>query len=698
MAVTRLAGKRTNRLTFRMRFVVAGCCCLALLLGSPMAAWAAKQEAPVVGQTPDQLLWEQALEFQEVGESRAAAEALLELHRRYPGSSMAENAYWRALQLLKAAALASDKPDWAELRTLAKEFATEFPKSEHAQAAYLEVGITHYRMRLFREALIYLNLFFRRYPDSPLTAEASMWKADTLVAIDKTVEAEQIYRSLAVAEQPDIIRQQAVVSLGQLQFAGGRFDEALKSFGEARRGVAPDSLADLSLVRMVGLAQMRMGHEAEGRELLARYVNLVETAPFKNDALFELAESYHRQGQGRPALILYDEVVTQGGAEDREVVLSRFRQAQYLDTGKRRNTAALLPPPDLTDPAGDPPYLAVVEGYPTEPIAQEARQDLLQRYLARDDFDAFMLIGNEYLRNVAHNAGRPGSSTPEVGRVLTLLMDELLKRGNYQKVYDLYRNEYAQVTAFGQGRLLYLVGRALESMYLYDQASVVYYRALAMPLTVQDKTDLYFRRVAVYLAMGDSEAADRLLEHLRRIYRTKDELGKVFFLSGRLCQARGENAAALDFYDKAEASPVAAADQGDYARTRLELLFEMQQLDPAAVALERYQRDGWLAAENLQFWYGRLGDARRQRQEYDKAREAYLAAIAEGLPQEGETAQAVQLYLGDVLLRQGDGEAGRAYLEKAVAGPDPLRQEFAKRRLQEQEIDQALLEVGPLSR
>jgi len=646
--------------------------------------------AAVVG---DARLWEKALALQEQGNRLAAAESFLELQEKFPGSPRGEEALWRGANLLKEEAMAADLPDWDAVRNAFKRFVSDYPRSEHVPAAYLDVGLAHFRMRFFREALIYFNLFLKRYPESATVPEALVWKAQTLLDIGRPSEAADVVRDFPGAADP-ALRLQAAAILAAVLLDQGKFQEVVALCDREKEALVthPERLVDFLTLR--GRSYLRLGEEEAGRNDLWRYVNMVEKEEVRRPALFEIAESLHRQGQAPAAKYLYQRIVDQGQPEEREVVMAGLRLARYADDPDQAGLV-MNPPPMLTTLEGDAPYARVLDKFAKEPMAQDARYGLFKRYLARDDFEAALQVGKSFLQYA--EVGHGVAPAPRGGEVFLKLVDELQKRGEHRKIYDLYVAEYRLVDGAGQGHLLYLVGQSLETLGLYDLAAQVYDRAQALPLAEAEKADLDFRRARVYLAMKDFSAAERLLKDLREHYPGKPQLADAMFLSGRLKEAEGTPAEALNFYEQAVAGPAApAANQEEYAQAHLRLLLAQGQEERAAEALEQYRRTGWLADAALQGWYGRLGLQWRQRQQYESAAAAFRAAVAEGMPQEGETVQSIHLFLGDVLLKLGDREAGRRQLEAAGAGPDKTKQEFARRLLQEEAIDQTLAAMPSL--
>lgn len=638
------------------------------------------QAVPV--ETPAEV-WQEAVEAEKAGDPAKAASAYQRYYEKFREADQAEEALWQAAQSLKQQALKSPTPEWGKVRDIFRRYGADFPKAQRTAEAYYEVGYAHHRMRFHREALIYFKLFLKRYPDSPLRDRVRLAQADTLFAVGKVAQALEIYKNVSESGEEEI-KARALMGLGEIMAASKDPVGALQAFATLFEKYPDYHYRDPELLRKLGFVYLRLGREEDARSSLFHYLNLAERPADRGEIFFELGESYLRGGDGRTALKLYERVLEDSTREDRSAVLARFRRAEYMDNPERR-TVKGQPAPDLTDPEGDKPFLAVVAAYPGDPIAQDARRALFLRYQARNDAEAAADMGRSYLHH-----DKPGLASGKKenfpGRILLYLGEGHLARKEYDKLYQLYIAEYRHVSALDNGRFLYLVGQALEALSLLDQASAVYFRAQGLPLSDEDKADLYSRRAEVYLLQKNLAAADRLLCYARDIYKDSEYLGEFHYLTGKLNEAQGKKNEALACYAKATAVSPVPAKIKVYVEARLRMLATLCRYPEGIEVLSRSRQKQWLGLEVLQGWYKDFGDGLAGQGDRS-AVAAYLAGVDGEMPKDSKAAQQIHLQLGDLFRKAREMEKGRGHLQKAQAGPDELLKKKAKTILNQIEID-----------
>ena len=644
------------------------------------------EPAPVLN-TPV-LLWDGAVAAQKAEDLAEASRLFFRYYDKYRQSEKAEDALWQAAQAKKQLALVTTPPEWEEVRNLFRMYSTDFPETERSEEAYFEIGETHYRMKFYREALIYFKLFEKRYPDSSLMPKVRYWQGKTLATVGRFDEAAEVYQGVLKSKDRGL-RIRGMIGLGETYNATGKNRKALQIYLSIMKDYPKYYYDDLDLLINLGTAYLKVGKEKQGREQLFYYLNMAEHPQRRIEVLFDLAESYHRLGEDASAQKLYGQVIEEGKPGERPVVLALFRQAEFLDDPDQKLTKWQRRG-DLSDPAGDAPYLAVLNNYHAESIAQDARRALFLRYQKQEKFEYANEVGKSYLRNDAPGL-LPGETKDFSNVILLYLAEELSAQKEFEKLFHLYEVEHRHVKTIDKGHFLFLVGQALEALSLFDQAGVVYYRALALPISDKEKVALYFRRAEVYLAQKDIKAADRLLKYLRDIYKDTKNIGETYLLSGRLSEMQGRSVEALNYY-----SMGASADgktlpkkKSDYAQGRLRQMFKLALYDEMLDVLSRYREEQWLAVDELQSWYRRIGDELR-RSDDNKTFAAYLAAVGENMPQQGEAVQHIHLNLGDMFCRIGEVEKGRDHLFKAQQGPDVLLKKRARERLNQIDIDQGI--------
>jgi tetratricopeptide (TPR) repeat protein len=628
-------------------------------------------------------LWDKAQDLLQIGDNVEAVRALCQVQYYYPEDAKGESALWQAANLQKELALTAKSADWDKVLDLFRRYKDYYPKSPRAAEAYFEIAKTYQAMRYYREAQSYFKLFMKRYPESPLVLQAMRWYRNSLLRVGHGGEAEKVFT--AWQQSPDVtVRMMGEAGAGNLKSIAGDYQGALAIYQKILSELPTFPVADPEILFYAGIANMRLGKLEVGREQLYHYLTLAGMVAERTDVLLELAESYFAAGEYQAAHKLYRQLISEEGGDERAVLVSTMRVSQYLDdpdivlaSWQRHN--------DLKDREGDKPYLAVLEKY-RDPIAQDARFGVFRRYQARGELDKAYEVGRNFLRS-AVPAAEGKAPSKEVTQILLYLVEALLKEKKYQQIYDLYAGEYRHIKELPSAKFQSMMGQALEALNFYKPAAVFYYLALQWPMTDQEKTDLYFRRAEVYLAAKDYEALDRLLTHLRTIYQKKPEAGEVAKYSAKLSAARGQIDKAHDYYEETLRQPASPEKRTQSSVEALGLMLQEGKLDTAETILVEGVAGGWIAPEAQQGWWLSLGNGWRLKKGFDKALAAYTKGLAQGLPDKGEVAQQIHLYLGDVLFALGDQKQGLSHYQAAVSGDNPLWKKMASERVAQHELD-----------
>ncbi len=207
-------------------------------------------------------------------------------------------------------------------------------------------------MHSLREAQTYFKLFIKRYPRSQLLEKAKFFQAKTFILTGRKIQAEKIYKEL-IKTKDTKLRQNVYVTLGDLYYSLGKYKQALDTYMFIIKELKVNSPEYFEVIKKQGITLTHLEKKKsidKGRKLLYYYLNIVESHPLKDEALFGLAESYYRENNHVAAQKLYNKILEQDHSKRRPVVLSRFRQAQYLDdprqqleNGKKKVTWKIQP-------------------------------------------------------------------------------------------------------------------------------------------------------------------------------------------------------------------------------------------------------------------------------------------------------------------------------------------------------------------
>ncbi len=679
----------------RYFFLILAAFCLGIIsLTAVPAAWTANPKAMVEGNKKPaphhkrnrsetrrviKDLLQKAKRDLSMNNQASAARYLYQIYLNFPDNPAAESALWRSAELRKKLASHHPGADLERVKDMFRDFINSYPSSKRVPAAYLELGISYFHMGFYREALSYFKLFEESYPASPLLFKAMMWHREALMKTGRQAEAARLfYRLTHSADQH--LRLIGQVGMGELRYKQGRYQEA-KNYFQMVMIKHPDYYRrDPALLRPAGLTNLKSGNIKLGRRQLYHYLSLDYEVDDRPALLAALAESYHKHGDYKAAASLYREIIHESGGRRHSALLAALRLAQYRDNShfKMSKNEAVY----LADPDGDAPYIAVLDKYPAEAMAQDARYALFRRYKSRHELNRAYDVGRSFLRAQRGIKGR----RRQIGNILLYLTAEFLKKKDYQKIYDLYFVDFRHIKDFPDGRLLYMVGRAMEALNLDKQAAVVYYRALKWQLPEKDKIDLYYRRAAVYLRLKDYASADRLLTYIRKLYKGKRAVGEIDYYSAELAEIRNHKDRALDFYEQAVDNPTFADKMAIYAGNAIRLALELGKNERAALIWHK------AASRNIAPLQGqalglKVADALRQTGDFKTAADLYKAVLSPPYPKKGENAQLCALYLGDVLLKLRQDTEAVDYYKKAQAGDNKMVKELAAERLRQKSLN-----------
>jgi tetratricopeptide (TPR) repeat protein len=637
-------------------------------------------------------LWSHAMELFSNGENEDSAKQFLTFYKRYPDNIRGEEALWRSAFLYRGLAVTSSDVYWDKVMELFRSFTIEYPESERLADAYFEIAYAYSQMNYHREAITYYSLYLKRFPLHPKAGKAFFLKAGSMLQIQRFTEAAGVYARLRQSDDP-ANRLRGEAGEGHIFFAQGKYHDALGIYKRILRHNSSYYINDPEILRFMGIASLRVNNDEEGLENLIHYLNLAGPGQFRADVLFEMAESYFKQGNILAANHFYEQIISEGNKDDKLVLLSLFRLAQKKEDTLPVSEKDKLE--ELAEKKQDKPFQDVLDKHYTDPLSQDARYELLKRHWERKEFDQAFVIGKAYLRYDTEEDQKK-EVHDILGHILEKRVEGLLDQQKYEDVYQLYLDEYPYVKGYQRGRLLFLVGRALESMSLWKEASTVYYRALGLSLAPEEKLDLYFHRAQTYMAGNEILSAQRLLKYLRKIYVTEPAIAEIYFLSGKLRGIQQRQEDAMTFFQMAVESYPEDNRKAEYAENYLRLLFELEKTAEAKMALDRFKTESWLGSEKVIDWLIHLGDAYRDHEKFIQAIEVYQSVLADKQPANSSVLQSVYFHLGDALLMVGEEKDAFFYLEKAITGNDVIIQGLARERLGQARIDKSLAELEPV--
>lgn len=630
-----------------------------------------------------QELWNRAMAFLGDGNKPEAAPLFHRFYKHYTDSERAEEALWYAARLNKHLALTDQGVDWDKVKSLYREFTVSFPESERLPRAYLEVGKAYMEMGYFREAVPYFGIIIRGFPERDIVEEASIYKSRTLFNTGRVEEAVDIYRELGRSVDKNYTR----LANGYRYFEKDRYHDALGSFLKILKREQAFYLKEPNLLRIMGECYLKTDQTEKGRRKLEHFLNL-NSGSHREKVLFQIGESYLKEDKKGLAAGFYKKARAVSEKGSRIHSFSRYRLTRFQEEKQRAE-----PGREISEEQFVKVRESVIGQGSGGEVIQSARLELIEYYQDSQEIDKVYDLGKIYLNYASNDAG--GEKVESlVCRILDDRLREMLNQKKYEDIYQLYKDDYPYVKRCAGPSVRIKVGRALQELSLHDKASVVYWRAMKQEMSPEEKIDLYFRRAETYLAAENYKSADTLLGHLRRIYADKPFIDDIYFLSGKLREARGNKKAALEFYQKSDPESFYHEDKRDeFLENYLHLLLEQGKIDVFSDLLERTGEERWLDRERLQYWYVRAGDYHRKHDQPEKAGNSYSTALSEDMPADNEMTQKANLYYGDVQLTLGNVEKAVQLHNRASDGPDPLLARIAGQRLKEDKMTRSLSEA-----
>ena len=363
-----------------------------------------------------------------------------------------------------------DKKHLSEAIDRYREVIRNYPglNEENAQATY-RLGDTYRRLGLNYEASVEFKNVYANYPRSDYAPESIYMNAVLLYETRRFDESIRMYKEY-IARFPEGPRaREAYFGVGdcysqlrQFNDANAWYDNALKKWPDL------EDIPGAGLLRM-GTHYLQAGKYDEARDVLFVYLNLYPDGSHARDALYEVARSFVKTEQTRPALKMFSLLIDRYPGT-REAVESALMMANLgVDTPGIAVPGDILP--------GMNCYRNPVEAYRAmegtlsdpamaEEVAFRKTSALIKTKRYREAFDE----GRALLANFPRGKHR---DTAEKNLVTAArhLIDGYHKENDHVSVVDLYYG-LDRAVLFGNGDydMLSRIGRSLVEMNLLDDA------------------------------------------------------------------------------------------------------------------------------------------------------------------------------------------------------------------------------------
>ncbi|MDZ7374774.1 MAG: tetratricopeptide repeat protein [candidate division KSB1 bacterium] len=212
----------------------------------------------------------------------------------------------------------AEKPTQAEIEAYRKaaekagKVIQNYPKSRYVDDAILLMGKAFYwqeqigsAQRKFEELLTY-------FPDSELAPEARLWLARCLLAQNEFAQAEETLNALlAESRTRGHVRDEAFYYLGELQYARGRYRDAIQAYSQAARRISDPELRTRCFFRL-GESATHERDYALAADSYRRAAASTRTVEQRFDALLKYGLSLKEQGRYDQAIRVFERILRDG--------------------------------------------------------------------------------------------------------------------------------------------------------------------------------------------------------------------------------------------------------------------------------------------------------------------------------------------------------------------------------------------------
>ncbi|NPB09827.1 MAG: tetratricopeptide repeat protein [Thermodesulfobacteria bacterium] len=525
-----------------------------------------------------ELWYQQAETLYQEGDLDGALALLQEIPKRFPE----DHAY-----VIKAALLSAriyyEKGDYDQVLTVLRPLIREKGLSD--EGLYLLAAASEAR-GLYGEALAYLRLLKRRYPETPYQCRADLVAARIFAKRKLFDRARRIaYRVLKEG-----CTQEEKADAVSLILSTGVSPEGLLAYLEdpGIRRYAPE------VVKTLALYHLARGDLARAEKEIFEYLNYSGNEKEAPELLFKLAEAYFAKKKYRKARWLFELILT-SWPYAQEAAFAKFRllYVQYLFEQKvakpRPQTRRLL----LAN------IKMLLKEFPEAPITEEAHALQVKLLFEEKKLSSCLESAWDFLARYPKSRFRP-EVLRLTCRASSLWEQKLLGEKAYMETVSFF-NEHRE--AFEEGRCalpFFWAAEALLSLNLEGEALLVLLGGYELekpsawePDYLLTLADLLLRR----REEGDLSLAEALLEEVKEKYPPVVESPYYVFLSGWLAEEEGRSEEALPRL--AEAARI-AGDEKLAARARkayLALLVSLGRYEEAFSILKKKEPERDLLKE-----------------------------------------------------------------------------------------------------
>jgi len=452
--------------------------------------------------------------YYKMAEYRSAIETLEEFLRRYPESSLSDEAnFWlaeshfqeeeftQALQAYGAISIQSKKADYA---------------------TYGKAWIL-YRAEKWTEAALLFEKLLNHYPDSPLVYGALLRLGECYYNLKKYDRAEDYFLRLAQWAPQSDLREEAIFRLAWIRYKRGNYEEARQAFEHLIHDYPSSKWRDDAqywLAMSYFLEKDYPRARQELREVVQRYPQ----SPYLLQSLLAIGDSYYNEGNYDLAQKTYQEIVDNFPSHPQRA------QAEYalLQTLLQQNQLER--------------FLSLSKDFsshhPHHPLTLALLYQVAEQYLGQGEEG----LAKETYRKILEGFGQD----PEADRARYQLGELEFKAKNYAQAIIHYRHllkDYPRSSWRPQA----LFKTALSKFYLksYQEAYEDWSSFVAnYPQHELIPEALYYMGYCQYqLDKGDNAVSyyQRVVKSFSNhpyIYKCYLELGRISFDQGRLSKAK----------------------------------------------------------------------------------------------------------------------------------------------------------------